>query len=69
MIAKLKIYALQKKMILLVMIKALNLFGHSNCAHKYTEVDVKKLREFLLDISLIFGNKVFEQSVGICNDH
>lgn len=56
-------------MILLVMIKALNLFGHSNCAHKYTEVDVKKLREFLLDISLIFGNKVFEQSVGICNDH
>lgn len=40
--------------------------NHSDCTHKYSEVDIKKMLEFLIDnIYLVFGNQVFQQSVGI----
>ena len=40
--------------------------NHSDCTHKYSEVDIKKMLEFLIDnIYVVFGNQVFQQSVGI----
>ena len=34
--------------------------------HKYSEVDIKAMLEFLIDnIFVVFGNQVFQQSVGI----
>lgn len=44
----------------------LTLINHSDSAHKYSEVDIIKMLEFLGDsIYVVFGNHVFEQSVGI----
>lgn len=40
--------------------------SHSDCAHKYSEVYIKKMLEFLIDnVYLVFGNQVFQQSAGI----
>ena len=39
---------------------------HSDSTHKYSEVDIKAMLEFLIDnIFVVFGNQVFKQSVGI----
>ena len=39
---------------------------HSDSTHKYSEVDIKAMLEFLIDnIFVVFGNQVFQQSVGI----
>ena len=40
--------------------------NHSDCPHKYSEVDIKSMLEFLIDkIYVVFGNHVFQQYVGI----
>lgn len=37
---------------------------HSDCAHKYPEVDINTMLEFLIDnIDEVFENQVFQQSV------
>jgi len=39
---------------------------HSDFTHKYSEVDIKNMLEFLIDnIFVVFGDQVFQQSVGI----
>ena len=39
---------------------------HSDCPHKYSEVDIKSILGFLVDnIYVVFGDQVFQQSVGI----
>jgi hypothetical protein len=39
---------------------------HSDSTHKYSEVEIKKMLEFLIDnIFVLFGDQVFQQSVGI----
>ena len=39
---------------------------HSDSTHKYFEVDIKAILEFLIDnIFVMFGNQVFQQTVGI----
>ena len=39
---------------------------HSDSTYKYSEVDMKAMLEFLIDnIFVVFGNHVFQQSVGI----
>ena len=39
---------------------------HSDCPHKYSEVDIKSMLGFLIDnIYVVFGDHVFQQSVGI----
>ena len=39
---------------------------HSDATHKYSEVDIKNMLEFLIDnIFVVFGDQVFQQSVGI----
>ena len=38
---------------------------HSDSKHKYTEDDIVKMLEFLVDIFVVFGGKVFQQIVGI----
>ena len=38
---------------------------HSDSTHKYFEVDIKAMLEFLIDnIFVMFGNQVFQQTVG-----
>jgi hypothetical protein len=38
----------------------------SDSMHKYSEVDIKEMFEFLIDnIFLVFGNQIFQQTVGI----
>ena len=40
--------------------------NHSDCSHKYSEVDIKSMLGFLIDnIYVVFGDHVFQQSVGI----
>ena len=40
--------------------------NHSDCSHKYSEVDIKSMLGFLIDnIYVVFGDQVFQQSVGI----
>ena len=40
--------------------------NHSDCSHKYSEVDIKSMLGFLIDNSyVVFGDHVFQQSVGI----
>ena len=40
--------------------------NHSDCTHKYSEVDIKSMLGLLIDnIYVVFGNHVFEHSVGI----
>ena len=40
--------------------------NHSDSTHKYSEVDIKKMLEFLIDnIFVVFGDRVFQQTVGI----
>ena len=40
--------------------------NHSDSTHKYSEVEIKKMLEFLIDnIFVVFGDRVFQQSVGI----
>ena len=39
---------------------------HSDSTHKYSEVEIKNMLEFLIDnIFVVFGDQVFQQSVGI----
>ena len=39
---------------------------HSGCPHGYSEVDIKSMLGFLIDnIYVVFGEQVFQQSVGI----
>jgi hypothetical protein len=39
---------------------------HSDSSHKYSEVEIKKMLEFLIDnIFVVVGGEVFQQSVGI----
>jgi hypothetical protein len=39
---------------------------HSDSPHKYSEADIKSMLGFLVNnIFVVFGNQVFEQSVGI----
>jgi hypothetical protein len=39
---------------------------HSDSTHNYSEVEIKKMLEFLIDnIYVIVGGQVFQQSVGI----
>ena len=39
---------------------------HSDSTHKYSEVDIKKMLEFLIDnIFVVVGEQVFQQCVGI----
>jgi hypothetical protein len=39
---------------------------HSDSIHKYSEVEIKKMLEFLIDnIYVVVGGQVFQQSVGI----
>ena len=39
---------------------------HSDSMHKYSEVEIKKMLEFLIDnIYVVVGGQVFQQSVGI----
>ena len=39
---------------------------HSDSTHKYSEVEIKKMLEFLIDnIYVVVGGQVFQQSVGI----
>lgn len=37
--------------------------NHSDYAHKYSGVDIKKMIDFLIEI-VSFGNRVIQQSVG-----
>ena len=40
--------------------------NHSDCPYKYSEVDIKNMLGFLIDnIYVVFGDDVFQQSVGI----
>ena len=40
--------------------------NHSDCSHKYSEVDIKSMSGFLIDnIYVVFGDWVFQQSIGI----
>ena len=42
---------------------------HSDSTGKYSEVDIKAMLEFLIDtIFVVFGDQVFQQSVGIPMD-
>jgi hypothetical protein len=39
---------------------------HSDSTHKYSEVEINKMLEFLIDnIYVVVGGQVFQQSVGI----
>ena len=38
---------------------------HTACAYKYSEGDIVKMLDFLIDIFVEFGGRVFQQSVGI----
>ena len=39
---------------------------HSDCPHKYSEVQIKRMLDFLIDnIYVVFGDQVFQQTVGI----
>jgi hypothetical protein len=39
---------------------------HSDSPYKYSEADIKSLLDFLVDnIYVVFGDQVFQQSVGI----
>ena len=39
---------------------------HFNCKNKYSEADIIKMLEFLVDnIFVVFAGKVFKQTVGI----
>ena len=40
--------------------------NHSDSTHKYSEEDIQKMLEFLVDnIYVVFGNQVFQQTIGI----
>lgn len=43
------------------------ILNHSDCTHKFSEVDIiKKVLGFLIDnIYVVFGDQVFQQTVGI----
>jgi hypothetical protein len=40
--------------------------SHSDSTHKYSEVEIKKMLEFVIDnVFVVGGGQVFQQSVGI----
>ena len=42
--------------------------GYSDSKNKYTEEDIIKMLEFLVDIFVVFEGKVFQQIIGIPMD-